>query len=839
MAATYYSLQNKLRTSISLNNKGIVPLEVRPTLFNLAGERLDVPPVTINPTSFRVFDLAEWAAPGGSGFEQGSLQLFYRGKDLLLGAQIKMIDSDSSLIFDEQLTEPNNMRSSRLDGLWSIPSLNSQVRIVISNTSDLRQAAQVRLDGVQPKQEGLKELILEPHQTLVIDPALDVIDKRAILMKASGMTITHSGKPGALIARAMIENPSTGYSASVPFTDPNKSRSSKLHGTGLRIEAVEGEELIPVIVARNIGEKAATLHGRISYTRKDGSRGVMPIRSASLNAGEVKTWEIAEVAALRKAEIKSAGLEFDYNTQPGSVMVSAFTVGSKGNQVFQVPILDPSAQTSSTGVYPFYLDYGSSTMVYIKNTTDQEQRYITHLNYEGGAYMIGAKSIAAGETVAIDIRSLRNNQVPDTKGRVIPLDIERGQFRWTIIQQEGKELLAMIGRAEQVYEGRAMSSTYACQSCCGDFALDSSVSPILVEMQVGQSIQLEVVEERSDCNGFLYSLEQPASWNSSNGTVASVSDGRVTPLKAGQTTIRASWASSSSVSTYCEAGPGFGPGPGPIGPVPCCGSNTVPRSASAIIRVIPRVIISGAQTVMDGDTASFSIQSPDATPTSINWSFNAPTGAGNNPNVRFTPNGSANTVTNAHWFAFPNIECPRTNCNSTYNILCTVQFSIGFNVTVTQSTTLTVNGCWNPAGVVANPLILGGPTFGFHTGRNLWIVVNSGSLTRQPQSKIISVPFTSQFFFKTVEHEKVHEQQYATGMLSDLWTVNSLMTDLLPLTDTTEAGLRAKINSTAITWANKQRDIFRSRASAAEREAYSVSDLIAPRYIYQNCGQFQ
>lgn len=350
MAATYYSLQDKLRTSISLNNKGIVPFEVRPTLFNLAGERLDVPPVTINPTSFRVFDLAEWASPGGSAFEQGSLQLFYRGKDLLLGAQIKMIDSDSSLIFDEQLTEPSSMRSSRLDGLWSLPVSGSEVRIVVSNTTDLRQVAMVNLDGITPKQEEAKELILEPHQTLVLDPARDLIDRMAVLMKAGGMTITHSGKPGALIARAMIENPSTGYSSSVQFIDPSKSRSSKLHGAGLRIEALEGEELTPVIVARNIGEKAATLHGRISYTRKDGSRGVMPILSAVLKAGEVRTWEIAEVAALRRADIRPAGLEFEYNTQPGSVMVSALSVVRRGNQVFQIPMLDPSAQTSSTGV---------------------------------------------------------------------------------------------------------------------------------------------------------------------------------------------------------------------------------------------------------------------------------------------------------------------------------------------------------------------------------------------------------------------------------------------------------------------------------------------------------
>ena len=87
MAAAYYSFQGNLKASINLNNKGLVSLEVTPTLFNLAGERLEVPSVTVDATTFQVFDLADWAGPGGPTFQQGSLQLFYRGRDMLLGAQ--------------------------------------------------------------------------------------------------------------------------------------------------------------------------------------------------------------------------------------------------------------------------------------------------------------------------------------------------------------------------------------------------------------------------------------------------------------------------------------------------------------------------------------------------------------------------------------------------------------------------------------------------------------------------------------------------------------------------------------------------------------------------------
>jgi len=531
MVASNYSLQGNLKSSISVNNKGLVSLEVKPTLFSLSGERLDVPPVTVDATSFQVFDLAEWAAPGGPAFRQGSLQLFYRGKDLLLGAQVKITDSNSSLIFDEQLTELSSIISSRLEGLWWIPSRNSQVSIAISNTTDSTVIAALSVNGTVPKQEGPKELIFGPHQTILLDPAQDLSDKPAVLLEAGGISISHSGEPGALIARAMIQDASKGFSSVVQLSDPKKRKSSILHGAGLRWGEIAGEALIPVVVARNISTAAAILRGRIPYTRSDGRMALMPLREIHLRPGEVKAWEITEVKGLNRAGVQSAGLEIAYNTEPGSVIVSALSVSKSSNHVFQLPMLDMAAQKSSTGVYPFYLYGSSSTVVHIKNTTGVEQSYIAHLNYESGKYIMGVKSIAPGETVTIDIHALRDNQVPDADGRTIPQDITHGQVRWAVVPREETSLLVMIGRAEQVDEAKAISSTYACQSCCGEAPLDSFLTPSQVELQVGESVQMRAFELITDCYGYTYWVEvAPISWSSSDNSVATVSGGRVTPI---------------------------------------------------------------------------------------------------------------------------------------------------------------------------------------------------------------------------------------------------------------------------------------------------------------------
>jgi hypothetical protein len=65
------------------------------------------------------------------------------------------------------------------------------------------------------------------------------------------------------------------------------------------------------------------------------------------------------------------------------------------------------------------------------------------------------------------------------------------------------------------------------------------------------------------------------------------------------------------------------------------------------------------------------------------------------------------------------------------------------------------------------------------------------------------------------------------------------MSQLMPLTDATEAGLLTKINNAAMAWDSSQGSTYQSRLSSAEKDAYNVSDPIAPKYLYQNCGRFQ
>jgi len=334
-------------------------------------------------------------------FEEGSLQITHYGMDMQLGAQVKMIDAEHSLIFDEQLMQMMSM-SSRLEGVWWLRSHKSDMRLVLSNTADSALNVTVTIDGIDPRQTEPLELNLAAHETRVINARNLALNGNGNLRKVGGLSISYEAAPGALMARGFIDEPSSGFSSAIEFWDPLMAHSSKLDGGGLRLRA-EGRELTPVVVARNIGTAESTITGNMPYTAQDGSMSLLRIPGVRLRPGEVETIDISHairMSGIKTQGIASAGLEFEYSSAPGTVVISGQSVSSDGNQVFRLPFIDADAEPSSTGGYPWYIEGDSSTIVYIKNVTDQPRQYTLQLRYDGGVYALGVKTVEARQTVA-------------------------------------------------------------------------------------------------------------------------------------------------------------------------------------------------------------------------------------------------------------------------------------------------------------------------------------------------------------------------------------------------------------------------------------------------------
>ena len=536
LAASYYSVKDNYRSNLMLNNKGPDPVEVRPTLFALNGNRVEAPPIIVPGESFQNVDLEALGAISGTIFEEGSLQLIHKGPDLVIGAQLYIVNESRSLSLDEKLAEFQGLPSTQLEGVWWIPP-HSNVDLILSNTSDNTVTAEVK--GIQE----LTTLTLSAHETRKI--RLDQEGHGWSRNNYGAASVTHSGPKGALIARVLTTGKDSGYSFSTQFYYPQGAKSAGYQGVGLRLEKVANQRLEAFAIARNIGQAPSVLNGRVTYTTNTGDAGVIQLPPQNLAPGEVALIDVDRDArrVVEQKNVVSAGLEFEYSTPPGSVIIVAQSVSPDRNQVFRVPMWDVPAQRNGTGGYPWFIEGKSSTFVHIKNVTDKDQEFTFALTFEGGEYSTGVKKLKPKQSTVFDIRALRDNQVPDEKGNVISLQASHGKIVWSV---RGRDPLALLGRSEQVDLAKGISSSYACFMCCPNSFRMSWIEPVSLTLPVGNFATTRGVERDQTCYGSMTpSYFYGDTWSVGNSSVSSV-DGLgdsadVTGVDSGSDTLTAHW----------------------------------------------------------------------------------------------------------------------------------------------------------------------------------------------------------------------------------------------------------------------------------------------------------
>ena len=846
LAASYYSLKDGLSATLMLSNQGPHPMDIRVLLFGIDGERLDLPAITLEANTVRSTDLGQFANVGGQAFQEGSVQILYNGMSMELGGAVKMINARKSLILDEELSEPEmDFASSKLEGVWWLPSRKSELRMALTNVTNSPITTMETVEKNSPK-----AVTLGPHETRALNLSKGEGDFGGTKLEhVGGISISHNGHKGALLARGFVTDANMGYSQVVQFKDPAVAKSSSLNGAGLRLGKINGKDLHPTAIVRNTGDVSTTVTGRIRYITAEGNTGSLDLPVTSLPPGITKLIDLESTAnSIGALEGVTAGVEFEYTSMPGSVIIAVQSVSSDDNQVYRVSVVDAQAEMSSSGKYPWDLSGGAATVVYIKNVTDEEHEYYLQVSYTGGFWVQGIRKIAPHQTIALDLRRVKEDRIKDQDDHVMPADAIGGQVYWVLMEPKN---LTLIGRVEQIEAGGGMSFTTSCGTCCLTNFNYSVMTPNDDTEFVGDSTQFtfQAKAQYSDCYGNHLASLTPAptygvTWSTDNPDVAQVigygNYAIVTAEAGGLANINADWsAPNETYGPNCyDPDQGCGGFNGGGGGMASCQSDPQPAEASATFKGV-EVEISGAQSVTDGSTASFSVTvTGPATGTAYAWSFTSPSGAANSPNVNFTAATSQATNTDAHWFALPDQPCGAA-ANATYTIQCRVSLSNGKHKD--KQTTLTVNVSWNPAGKVDpnEARVTGAPAMA-PDANGIWHVTGMGTLARQIPQKQVLIPTTSQFHNKADAHEQAHVDHWGTGQLfGGVDRPADFYARIQNFTGTSQLDLVTKLTAELTTYTNEQDTFVSSHHSDDETQAYAVSDLIAPRYIYQLCGSNQ
>lgn len=564
LSMPYYSTKGDWDSVLTLNNATHNSLTASLTLYSLDGAALPLPDVSLGSDfhiALRLSDLIA-KAQSGSRFQEGSIELRFNGNMMDLGAQLTVSDAKHGLSFD--MEPPMAFKSSTLEGLWWSADIKTRGQVMLSNTTstDLNLLMNTEWHGsVIPAQP----ISLSAHQTVVleIEDLLKNIDIKAKGIERGGLSITHNGAPGALIAHGVVQNKEARFASNLSFTDPAARKSSVLNGTGLMLAHPastsvfpNASSFVPYLALRNASSVGQTTSVTVQYTAAGQAHSEsLPI--VSLAPHEVRMVDFsALLSSLGNTLIDDAGLRIESSGSAGTLIAQLSSIDQNGTSYVDVPLNDAGPRSVGTGAHPFHLDGDSQAVVHLKNLADEPTTAIVQVLYDGGEFSPELILIQPGQSVSVDLRQLRDSRAKDVHGHQLPVDLTTGEVQWF---QHGKQ--GVIGRLVASSPSLGVSASFACGGvCCPPSFSSSWVDPGSLIGSPGDSFGLTVWETDETCGQFYgpYNITAYASCTSTDFTVAQVSGSSINLVGDGFCTINVDHLAATFTrqpGTDCESGP--------------------------------------------------------------------------------------------------------------------------------------------------------------------------------------------------------------------------------------------------------------------------------------------
>lgn len=542
----YYSIQHDYVSVLGLNNSTKDPLTVFPTLYSHSGERAVMAPVIVAAHQHIQINLNDWLAPLGGNFRTGSIQLAYESFLNALGAQILVQDEGHSLSLDVPVHGRHEFKSRNLEAIWWAYDRQSEMDLAIANTTDSEIRATVRVTSENGGTLRQIPVPLGPHHSRLINLRSIVgsgVDSQG------GISIEHDGPPGGIMAEGFITQRAKGFTSNLRFLDPGGFGGNKLHGAGVYLPAGRPAFRGHLLLRNISGESVA-----VKPILRDGDEEIS-LGEHVIEPGASKKLTVADRVV--GAGDEPTAVEVSYTGLPGGLIGQWVSVDESGNMVVETPLRNPGPISASSGSNPFMIAGDFESVLFVKNTGAGPSSFIGIIYYGSEQYMVGIVTVEPGKAVAIDVRKLRDERVPDVFGRLLPLDIESGQFQW--LHRSGPR---MVGRMRIVSRSKGMSTNMSCGWClCGPLDVWYELNPSSVSALVGASVQESVYETTMNCEYQTSTL--PVSpglmnWGTSNPLVATPNPGgEVTCWSPGIAWIVAgrTVATEQEGFTECESGP--------------------------------------------------------------------------------------------------------------------------------------------------------------------------------------------------------------------------------------------------------------------------------------------
>lgn len=569
-----WKVDSNFKSSIYIKNLvETSSVTVTPILYLSNGVELDLNPVTLDPSGTSVVDInAALASKGIAPFSSlsGYVEVRYTWQWDPVCVTVRDVDVNHSLIFTYGLqpafTSPTSFlgpsnsvyNSTALDSLWWKQYGDVTGFVALTNTSTTTVNATLETTDDGGSQLASHSVSLASHGTKIVQ----LLELDYASQFIGGLHIQYNGPAGSLLAFGGLEDPNSGYSASMPFSaTPESSAQVKdvsFGELGLMMGAADpmmnfpaGTTFTPYSVVRNVSDAPASVSPTL-WWMANGVAQSHQLSTLTLSPGQSRILDFSSYAldAGLKTFSGSLNLVLEVNGKAGAVLMAAGSVDHTETYVFEVT---PRAvlESASKSLAYWSTANGDDTMVTIWNPADESQNFVFRILFSGGHYSVPI-NLGPRATRVFNISDFIDNQVPDAEGNVIPLSTHEGSA--ILAGSQADNQLILIASDAGVYNVKKATCGMECYTCDGATSVWMTPSPFFVETD--QSISMSLMDEWD--TGEEFNLSDEATW-SGGGPIYVSSTGEITGVFGDSASVSASDSSEPIYMQYC----------GPAGPDPC------------------------------------------------------------------------------------------------------------------------------------------------------------------------------------------------------------------------------------------------------------------------------
>jgi len=475
----YYTLRDGLSSTLTLNDLTQSAMPVTVMIYNEQGKGQMLKPITLEPHSFKQIELGNFVV--GDDFSSGNVEIAFNGINMAVTSQVSVYSLQNRVSFESREADMMDFESSRLAGILSLPK-GADGFLAVTNTAMTQVTVQLMIGSKK------REIILLPRETNLVK----LNDDASVnAFRATLVSLQHNGMPGDIVATGYALDMKDGYSSAFTMSDPANLRSSTLAGVNFRAGLPDPSEGFPdgtrfssPLLLANVGAKPVNAKVSVDYTIREEAKltsidpkkpaptddkfSTVPVKQLTIAPGDVQRIELSdELAGLGITDsLEEAGVDISYDGTPGSLIGQLTSADQTGDYSFEVPIKDPADPSLMIeSIYPWTIENGTDTVLHLKNTTDKNVNASGVLMFsDGRTYNLSRIALEPHQSIAIDMRKLKDSKQPDLLKQPFPAEEGHGLVSWHQVIPA-----TMIGRAEQTNMKDGIARSFSCASGCCDY----------------------------------------------------------------------------------------------------------------------------------------------------------------------------------------------------------------------------------------------------------------------------------------------------------------------------------------------------------------------------------